>query len=154
MLSTLLKRFKGTENNNRFAKEFGQVGFSFIIIHVLSSLPLLNENYFNKFYNQGKFNLIGELSLLFGITALFFMSFNQVRLFVKSCNNENAEVNDKYKGLSLLGIILTLGHVLVMGFNGWLTPSLWPGYMVPISLLSFLILMVALLARLKSPSHQ
>lgn len=38
-------------------------------------------------------------------------------------------------------------HVLIMGFAGWLTPGKWPGYMPPITMISFLIVVYILYGR-------
>jgi hypothetical protein len=43
--SVVLKRKNDTNRNSLKAKQLGQVGYSFIIIHLLCSLPILNENY-------------------------------------------------------------------------------------------------------------
>jgi len=36
-------------------------------------------------------------------------------------------------------------HAAVLGFGGWFQPGTWPGYMVPITLISFLLGVVALI---------
>ncbi len=59
------------------------------------------------------------------------------------------------KGSLRLGwgrMILILGavHVFFMGYAGWMTPQDWPGYMPPITIISFVVAIVFLVRRRKS----
>jgi hypothetical protein len=119
------------------------MGFQFILIHVLCSFALLNENYFGKFYDQGKLNLIGELSMLFGIIAFVVLIIHNYRELISNLTSEEYILPLKTNSLRILGRIFVAVHLITMGIKGWITPATWPGYLLPISLLSFLILAVS-----------
>src|SRR3989338_4393633 len=53
-------------------KYFGLLGFGFASIHALISLLIFTPQYYPKFFSEtGKLDLIGELSMLFGIIGFF-----------------------------------------------------------------------------------
>jgi hypothetical protein len=133
-----------TEQILKRGKQYGWLGFQLILMHMLCSLIILKPLYFSKFFDQGKLNLTGELSMLFGATAFVFLVVNNIRSWL-SLNND-MEKNQIYGGYpSILSILFVVIHVFIMGISGWLTPAEWPGYLLPISLICFLILMSTLI---------
>jgi len=55
-------------------KYLGWVGMIFLIIHVFMSYSIFTPVYFEKFFGlDGKLNMVGNLSLLFGILGVIFI---------------------------------------------------------------------------------
>ena len=86
--------------------------------------------------------------MLFGVVAFF------IFLGVAISDIPSIEKSMKYEHwleiqrTGYLAFFFVLLHVAVMGFEGWLTPGTWPGKLLPISLISFIIISLALLVRL------
>ncbi len=129
-------------------KFFGLLGFGFAAAHVLMSLLLFNPTYYPKFFTEvGELNLTGELSMLFGIVA--FLIFSAVAItslpsVEKSIEKRNWQALQR---LGYLAFFLVMVHVLVMGLEGWLKPAGWPGGLLPISLVAFIIIALTFLIR-------
>lgn len=130
-------------------KYFGLLGFGFASIHALISLLIFTPQYYPKFFLEtGKLNLTGEISMLFGVVGFF------IFLGVAISDIPSIEKSMKYEHwleiqrTGYLAFFFVLLHVAVMGFEGWLTPGTWPGKLLPISLISFIIISLALLVRL------
>ena len=47
--------------------------------------------------------------------------------------------------LPLWACLFLAGHLLVMGYSGWLPISGWPGWMPPITLISFICVLLSLI---------
>ncbi|MBI2145037.1 hypothetical protein HYU18_01805, partial [Candidatus Woesearchaeota archaeon] len=96
----------------------------------------------------GKLNLTGELSMLFGILA-FFIFF---AVALASIPSIGAALDErKWKAVQRAGYLalaLVLLHVFVMGIEGWLKPSGWPGGLLPISLVASVVIAFTLLVRI------
>ena len=54
------------------------------------------------------------------------------------------------RGLGAMVVLLNIGHVTFMGYQGWFKPDTWHGGMPPITLLAFLLAIVALAHRVFS----
>lgn len=106
-------------------------------LHIIISLALLNPTYYDKFFLNGKLSFSVGISILLGAIASALI-FNKG--FSKDLNNNP---DAKIKVLSILVFIIGL-HAALQGFQGWFTPSAWPGYLPPITLISFLIGLFAL----------
>ncbi len=116
----------------------------FIFSHVIFSLTLLGPQYYDKFYSFDKLNITGSLSLLFGILAFIgFMTSGILKIFQKLKLIEEQELKELI--LKNINLFFMTGHVLIMGFKGWFAPEKWPGYLLPISLISFIVLFFTLL---------
>lgn len=100
--------------------------------HTLLSLAILNGSYFAKFFAEGKLNLIGELMILLGALCSLAML-----PWLRAVGDRTA------RGIGVLVALLLAGHVLVMGYAGWLTPAKWHGGMPPISLVGFVLALAA-----------
>ncbi len=110
-----------------------------LLMHVFISLALLSPAYYPKFFLESKINITGELSLLFGVTALVMFL---MRLFVRQ--------HKKFSSIKLpISVVLFLvsAHVFSMGISGWITPLKWSGYLPPISLIAFVILITTVLKK-------
>jgi len=130
---------------------FGLLGFGFAIIHSFISLLLFSPEYYPKFFEAaGGLNLVGELSMLFGVLGLFIFSIVAITSLPSVKNSVTYEKWKTAQRLGYLAFVFVLLHVFVMGFAGWMTPSHWPGGLVPVSLLAFIIILLALLVRIIS----
>ena len=153
-ISYLFGRFslfgaKTPEQKHYFAKRFGLAGFGLAAVHGMISLILFNPAYYPKFFEAtGKLNLTGELSMLFGILAFAVFAIVAITSLpdVHKSLGQKAWLSMQKEGY--LALVLVLLHVLVMGFSGWLTPKDWPGGLLPISLIAFIVLVFVLLAKL------
>ncbi len=130
-------------------KFFGLLGFGLAAVHSIVSLLLFNSAYYPRFFAQaGKLNLTGELSMLFGVIAFSIFSI----IAVTSIPSVEKSIDSKrWQALQRLGyfaFFLVMLHVFVMGLEGWLKPSGWPGGLLPISLIAFIVIAFSLLARI------
>lgn len=129
-------------------KFFGVLGFGFAAAHGVMSLLLFNASYYPKFFAiSGKLNAVGELSMLFGVLSMAIFSVVAVASLPAV---ESAVQPEKWRVIQRLGYLaffFTMLHVAVMGFEGWLAPATWPGGLLPISLIAFIIIFTTLLLR-------
>jgi len=126
----------------------GLMGFSLVVVHVLMSLALLDPAYYAKFYAEGRFNLTGELSLSLGVFALWCFTFPSITSLPYMYDELGADRWLRSQRVGYAGLMLTAGHVLVMGVKGWLSPGDWPAAMPPITVLAFVVAMAPLVFRL------
>ncbi|MEK7558483.1 MAG: ferric reductase-like transmembrane domain-containing protein [Patescibacteria group bacterium] len=126
-------------------KFFGLLGFGLAALHGLISLLIFTPAYYPKFFSiTGKLNLIGELSMLFGVLAFFVfaaVAFTSIPAVTKSMDPERWLAVQR---LGYFGLILVFFHVFTMGFEGWLKPEGWPGGLLPISLVAAIVIVLAL----------
>ena len=113
--------------------------------HLILSLTILNSGYFAKFYESSHLNSIGSLSLLSGVLAFIGFSIMGLMKLLKAVN-VNFTINKLYVSiLKFANMFFVITHVFIMGIKGWLTPNEWPGYLLPISLVAFLICLAAIM---------
>ncbi len=117
-------------------KLLGETGFLFTLSHIVISILLINETYFEKFFKAGEYNLTGGLSLLFGVMA-FAMLLVISRSFAADLYPFLTQRNRYLLKTSILLLIAL--HVAIMGWEVWIAPHNWYGYFPPITLISFLI---------------
>lgn len=129
-------------------KFLGLLGFGLAAAHAVISLLVFSQAHYPKFFTEaGKLNLTGELSMLFGVAAFFTFA------MIAATSLPGVEkVLDRRKWQMLqrigyLAFFLVMLHVLVMGVEGWLKPSGWPGGLLPISLVAFIAIALTLLVR-------
>ena len=123
---------KSREEGVRF---WGRAFLHSVFMHVLLSLAILSREYYPKFFGLEKMNLCGELSVLFGVCATY-----PYLLIQYKC------VAQKQMHLSqVLIAVFVAVHLFVMGINGWITIDKWHGHLPPISLISFVLALLACL---------
>jgi len=132
-INVLRYQFIKKRSNAKIFKFAMFLGF----LHILISFALLNPAYYDKFYLNGKLSFLAGVSYLLGAiaTALIFN-----KGFSKELKNNRAT---KIKVLSVLAFIIG-SHATLQAFQGWVPASAWPGYMPPLSMISFLIGLFAL----------
>ncbi|MBU0473037.1 MAG: hypothetical protein KKF62_02610 [Bacteroidetes bacterium] len=120
-------------------KKLWKLIFILTSIHVFISFRLLGPEHYQKFYFENELNIIGYLTIFFGITG--FVGF----LILRSDNllpTENGKLkipNSLKNVIRTIIPIFILGHLFSMGIYGWLSPNKWPGFMIPISLIGFIL---------------
>ena len=133
---------------NELIKFAGIMGFSLSAMHVFMSLTILTPAYFPKFYHGEMMNLTAELSMLMGVLSLFFFTIPAITSIPFMQEAVGIKKWQKRQRIGYLGLLTALFHVTFMGFSGWLKIDTWPGYMPPITMLSFLIALVPLYLKL------
>ncbi len=140
---------KTFEPKVHYRKYFGLFGFGIASVHAFISLLLFSPAYYPRFFLEtGKLTFAGELSMLFGVLALF--------VFVIPAVTSLHEVMESLGGqkwllsqrIGYIAYVLVLLHVVVMSWKGWLDSTKWPGGLVPLSLIISVIIMAVLLIRL------
>lgn len=130
-------------------KYLGLFGFGLAAVHALMSLLLLSPAYYPKFFvESGKLNLVGELSLLFGVVS--FSVFSIVAITSIPSVEKEMDKNKwlKVQRMGYLAFASVGLHVLIMGFAGWLTPKTWPGGLLPVSLVAFIVIAITILLKM------
>lgn len=128
---------------------FGLLGFGLAALHGLLSLLLFTSaNYPRLFSSDGTLNLTGELSMLFGVIALFVFTVVALSCIPSITDRLQWEQWQRIQRLGYAGLILVLLHVLLMGYRGWLQPSQWPGNLLPISLIAAAAIIMTILLRI------
>lgn len=130
-------------------KSLGVVGFILAFSHLIMSITILNPSYYPSFfYEESTLNTRGGLSLLGGVLSfvflwIYFLSFKQ-------------DLKKQYKIISvitsrevILSVLFFIGiHLFCFSYPGWLTFNKWPGGLPPISLISFVILLMTFVINL------
>lgn len=138
----------------------GLTGFALLSLHSIASLVLFSPGNYAKFFVASgmTLNFVGELSMMFGVTALGCFSCAAISSLPGVKNLITKEDWLKWQKVGVSGLYLTLGHVVVMGANvdwkHWLLPSEWPTLgIVPlpsITLISCILILPTLIFRLRS----
>ena len=134
----LLAGWYHARGNGEESKSWGTISLHFAMVHIVMSFVLLSESYYPKLYSADIMNLNGEACVLFGVLAAYFYVLLSIR---------------GRRHLFLLIKCLAAGsiclHLFFMGYFNWFNTTDWPGQLPPISLISFLIAVVALVIYLK-----
>lgn len=137
-------QFSKNKPNSGDKKYLREYAIIFIVLHILISAVILTPEYFPKFFNLQKLNVIGVLSIFFGILAFGLL----LPLINK---NGFKEIYNRFKSKQTVGNIfftLTAAHVIIMGFKGWFEPNTWPGGLPPITMISFVVAVFPLMSNL------
>lgn len=130
-------------------KYLGLLGFGSATLHGSISLLLFTPSYYPKFFSEtGKLNATGELSMLFGFLSLFIFAIVAITSITTVERSMPKEQWLLVQRLGYLAFAFVLLHVVIMGYEGWLDPSGWPGGMPPITLIAAVAIVFVLLMRL------
>ncbi len=128
----------------------GLVGFFLAAVHAFFSLALLSPAYYGKYFDDGgKLNLQGELALLVGVLALFFLmapALMSLPMMPKALGGKRWK-RGQHGGYVALTLVVV--HLVVFGWKGWLAPEGWHGGLPPISMLAVVAALVPLLVKRK-----
>lgn len=132
LLFTVFNFFKQALDQTKL---WGISAFHLACIHIVMSVVILNRDYFPKLFGTTQMNLVGELTVLFGVLASYAI-----------CHARHHNLTQvKPKVFQIIASVFILGHLISIGYSGWLEADLWYGDLPPISLLSFIIVMTNLL---------
>lgn len=98
--------------------------------HSLLSFALLNPLYFPRLYLDGRLTFAAGLSLAIGVAATAAMD-------VGARRSTTWPANRRHAAIALIALAVGL-HAALPAFASWIAPSTWPGWLPPITLLSFL----------------
>ncbi len=120
-------------------KQWGKTVFVFVSLHVLLSVILFFKGYFDHSFRENPY--LFWLNVLVGATAYFFL----YRIFtgIKKMRIVPASIA-YWKQLGWV-VIFILIHTILWGAKSWLHPEKWYGSLVPITLVAFGTLSVALI---------
>ncbi len=130
-------------------RELGAFAGMLMFIHGLMSFLIFNKANYSKFFEQnGTLTLLAGISMLGGI-LLFSLLFVYSLSFSVFLKNESPLIS-LLKGRVFLLVLMVLGgmHLFFMGYSGWLKPSTWHGGLPPISLVSFVFLLLSVLVHI------
>lgn len=115
---------------------WGNVFYTFMLLHILISLMIVGPDYYPVFYlpENPKLSIWGGASLLFAALAavvcvLRYTVFKNIEVFT----------------LMIFIAYAVSSHLMLISAAGWIVPAKWLGGLPPISLISFLISIAALL---------
>jgi len=147
LAAIVLIGFAAFQRTNVDRKEMGIAGFALLAGHVVISMMILNPAYFKALYGEtGRLTWQGELSMLAGVIGLL----AAVWLFVATYTQpppRNAYGVSLVPGLGRFVLLCGAVHVFAIGVRGWFDLHVWPGFLPPITLLSFLAAVVFVLVR-------
>jgi len=116
------------------------VAVGFAAVHVVLSLMLMSPAYYPKFFLDGKLTLAAGGSMLLGSIAAVIMARRGRGGVLKSMQETKHGV-----WMVVLVAMLTAFHAMLQGFTGWFDPQKWAGGLPPITLISFVLGVSALL---------
>lgn len=126
-------------------KYFGLLGFGLAVVHSVISLLIFNPEYYAKFFSQnGQLTLSGELSMFFGVFAFFVFGVMAITSFPGVAGSIDRKTWIRIQKYGPFGLFLTLIHLVMMGYESWLNPILWPARLLPISLVSAIVVGIAI----------
>lgn len=151
LLGTLNQLLSGKFSNKLSLRmHFGLLGFTLAWIHSLISLIILRPEYYRSFFLGNSLNLTGELTLLFGVLSVFTFSIVAITSLPSVFKSMGYRRWKSVQSKGYLAFFLVMLHVFTMGYSGWLKSEEWPGGLVPISLIAFIIIFNVLLAKILS----
>jgi DMSO/TMAO reductase YedYZ heme-binding membrane subunit len=131
------------------------MGFSLAAMHALMAMLLFSPNYYAKFFHEsGQLNLNGELSMVFGVLSLWCLTITAITCLPFMYDAVGADRWKRGQRMGYFSLLLVAGHLIVMGLHGWLSPSGWPAYLPPISMVAFIAAIIPLLVKMTSTSKQ
>ena len=110
-------------------RAIGLFAYTIALIHINSSILLLNEKFYPNFYSHSCLNLNGWLYITLGVLSILLFT---IPLIASKLNLPEGHFMYRF---GRYGILMNLAHVSAIGFKGWLSYQDWPYFMPPITLL-------------------
>jgi DMSO/TMAO reductase YedYZ heme-binding membrane subunit len=127
----------------------GLMGLSLAAIHAFMSLCLLRPSYFSKYFAaDGRLNLEGELAMATGVVALWFLvspAIATIPMMPKALGGKRWK---RAQRMGYVALTLVIGHLVILGFRGWMTPEKWSG-LPPISLIAVVVAILPVAIKVK-----
>jgi hypothetical protein len=118
-----------------------QMAGVFASIHVMISLVLLSPAYYAGLFQESKLTSAAGVSMTLGAFAAAGMALG---------SRQQRGADSKWTAVRLPAVACLVGfHAFFQGFAGWLVPSKWPGTMPPLTLISFVLGLVAVALSLR-----
>lgn len=154
-LAYLANRFmpldpSGRDARRRLARSAGLAGFWLALLHSLVSLPILTASRYPTLFDQTELSAIGLACLLLGVLALGLFAVPAVFSTPARSREGRSDRWLRAQQLGYFGLAATAAHVGTLGYSNWTNISAWPGGLPPISLLSFVVCVVPILAKVVS----
>ncbi len=130
------------KNSKATRERLWKIIFVLTSIHVFISFRLLGPEYYSKFYTQNNLNIIGYATLFGGILAFTGILILNSDGKLPTENGKLTLSHSLKKWIRIAIPLLIALHVFSMGIKGWTTPYNWFGYMLPISLIGFVVITV------------
>jgi len=141
-------QFPDKFNNLQLGKRlFGLWGFVFAFLHSLVSIYFYKPDHYPKFFSLEHLNFIGKFVLYFGVVSLILLSIAFMVSFPKILNVRPI-IFQRSKFIGFVGLIIGGAHVIPIGAQGWFHPYSWPGYLIPITLISFMAVLITIICRI------
>lgn len=134
----------------QLARASGLSGFLLAMVHVVVSVVIFSGANYPTLFDGPRMNRAGFVCLVTGVMAMLlllppaFGSLAQVRQRMGAVRWKRAQQ------LGYLALAATAVHVLWIGVRNWPAVSRWPGALPPISLLSFVVCVVPVGAKMAS----
>ena len=113
-------------------RAIGTYGYMIALIHITSSIILLDPILYSKFYTESQISSDGWLFIALGILSILFFSLPLIASLKNLPNEHSLYRFGKY------GVFINLMHVSAIGISGWFHVSTWALGMPPITLIFFL----------------
>ncbi len=128
----------------------GLMGFFLAGVHAFLSLCLLSPAYYGKYFAvDGKLNVVGEVAMAVGVVAFFFLMSPAIATLPMMPKAIGGKRWKRSQRLGYVTLILVVGHLVVLGWKGWMSPRKWHAGIPPISLVAVTVAMVPLLVKRK-----
>jgi len=128
---------KGIEKKY-FFKFYGTASTALMFLHAFLSVTVFDKVHLPKFFTDGYLNETGDMTLLWGISALsIFMAIAIIGVTAKNYNSKRRNV----PFLISLGYLFLLLHLFTLGESSWFTYNNFIHYGLPVSLLSFILIL-------------
>ncbi len=117
-------------------KFYGTASTIFMFVHAFFSIIVFDDVHLPKFFTKGFLNETGDMTLLWGISALsIFMAIAIIGITAKEYNSKRRNV----PFLISLGYLFIILHLFTLGGQSWLNVNRFFRYGIPISLISFML---------------
>ena len=126
---------------------FGLWGFVFAFIHSMVSIHFYKPDHYPKFFSLEHLNVLGKFVLYFGVVSLILLSIAFMVSFPKNINVRPI-IFQRSQFIGFVGLIIGGAHVIPIGAQGWFHPYSWPGYLIPITLISFIVVLITIICRI------
>lgn len=120
-------------------KHLGKIAFNLAGLHAIWTLLLLRTEFGMRFiWQDDAIRAEGIVSIILGSLALGLLAW-----YSKQAGSKNSR---PFLFVRAPLILLTIAaiHTAIWGVSTWFTPSIWPGYLPPITLLSSITAVLAL----------
>lgn len=137
VFALLFAAFSYFKRDGLLSRDWGRVALHTAFLHIVMSFPLINPFYYPVFYgfaDSGRMDHVGELVMLFGIIATY--AYYRIARSKPGSNEMHF-----YK---LVGSGFVAAHIFELGAGGWLKVDGWHGGLPPITLLTTLAALVAM----------